>query len=71
MFNSLNNEYTVLDSKNPCENAQPNFGFVLKLKHHFSITVELKLKPHFSITVELKLKPHFSNTVELDAIFLY
>ena len=48
-----------------CENAQPNFGFELKLKPHFSITVELKLKPHFSITVELKLKPHFSNSVEL------
>ena len=43
-----------------CENAQSNFGFELKLKPHFSITVELELKPHFSITVELELKPHFS-----------
>ena len=32
-----------------CENAQPNFGFKLKLKPHFSITAELKLKPYFYI----------------------
>ena len=26
-----------------CENSQPNFGFELELKPHFSFTVELKL----------------------------
>ena len=49
----------------PCENAQPNFRFELKLKPNFSITVELMLKTHFSIAAELKLKPHFSITAEL------